>query len=97
MSAVCASKYRGKLPFPRGRGLGKSSPRAGPGSLSLALALFFANLGAAQDHTPPELVFNPISVRLDAGGRHTLTPSEINRLAAGSHDVSGITLLLKSA
>ena len=46
---------------------------------------------SSQDLSPPRLVFNPISIELDASGWHTLTPAEINCIAAGSSDPSGIT------
>jgi autotransporter-associated beta strand protein len=39
-----------------------------------------------QDVTPPTLVFNSISVQLDANGNYTLTPSDIAAIAAGSSD-----------
>src|SRR5258707_11084046 len=66
-----------------------------PGLSSLAgassCALLLAATAFSQDTTPPALVFNPISVQLDPTGRHTLTPTEIARIAAGSTDPCGIT------
>lgn len=59
--------------------------------LSAAVVFFTAANGISQDITPPNLVFNPISVSLEASGRHALSPSEIERIAAGSSDASGIT------
>src|SRR5579862_6283861 len=57
----------------------------------LGVGIFFAATAVSQDTTPPNLVFTPISISLDSTGRHTLSPSEIGRIAAGSSDSSGIT------
>jgi autotransporter-associated beta strand protein len=43
-----------------------------------------------QDVTPPAVVFNTISVQLDASGNYTLTPTDIGNIAAGSSDACGI-------
>ena len=45
----------------------------------------------SQDISPPSPVFNPISIRLDSSGWHTLSHEEVNCIAAGSTDPSGIT------
>lgn len=57
----------------------------------LAGALLLVPGAGAGDRIPPRLVFNPISVRLDSTGCHTLTSAEVARIAAGSSDASGIT------
>ncbi len=55
--------------------------------------LLLTSNGLGQDGTPPNLVFNPISISLESSGQHTLSRNEINRIAAGSSDASGITNL----
>jgi hypothetical protein len=61
--------------------------------LLAACALGLARPARAQDVTPPQLVFNPISIQLDERGVHELTDSEVGRLSAGSSDASGIRSL----
>ncbi len=59
--------------------------------LFISCVFFPAEIGFAQDTTPPRLVFHSISIQLDSAGHHTLTVGEIARIAAGSSDPSGIT------
>ena len=42
-----------------------------------------------RDVTPPTVVFNTISVQLNAGGNYTLTQADVNNISAGTRDSCG--------
>src|SRR5581483_6753814 len=56
----------------------------------LLLLLLCPLMAVAQDKTPPDLIFNPITVQIEPSGTHTLTAAEISAMQAGSEDISGI-------
>jgi hypothetical protein len=61
--------------------------------VALIFRFGWVDAGSTQEITPTTLVFNPISIQLETSGLHTLTPSEIGRIAAGSTNLSGIRKL----
>ena len=93
MIAFCGSRHPGDLLLLAGRFLRQLLWGGGGGAVgSLSATVFLLTFsGVSQDSSPPQPVFNPISVLLDSTGWHTLTKAEIGRIAAGSSDASGIT------
>ena len=94
-------KYMGRAVFRTGEGcralclyqtgrIGKSVYRFWASAL-LGAALNWGFTSFSRDISPPALVFNPISVQLDASGLHMLSAGEIAHIAAGSNDPSAIT------